>query len=49
MKENSSLKKEIKNKEFQVGELISIVREQTLALPKPKKSFFEMIGLKRKK
>ena len=47
--ENSNLKKEIKNKEFQVGELISIVREQTLALPKPKKSFLEMIGLKRKK
>ena len=47
--ENSNLKKEIKNKEFQVGEWISIVREQTLALPKPKKSFLEMIGLKRKK
>ena len=40
--------KEIKNKEFQVGELISIVREQTLALPKPKKSFLEMIGLKKR-
>ena len=48
LKENTNLKKEIKNKEFQVGELISIVREQTLALPKPKKSFLEMIGLKKR-
>ena len=44
LKENTNLKKEIKSKEFQVGELISIVREQTLALPKPKKSFLEYFG-----
>ena len=48
LKENGNLKVEIKNKEFQVGELISIVRQQTLALPKPKKSFLERIGFRKK-
>ena len=47
-KENGDLKIEIKNKEFQVGELISIVRQQTLALPKPKKTFLERIGFRKK-
>ena len=49
LKENTNLKKEIKSKEFQVGELISIVRDQTLALPKPKKSFLEYFGFKKNK
>jgi hypothetical protein len=48
LKENGDLKIEIKNKEFQVGELISIVRQQTLALPKPKKTFLERIGFRTK-
>jgi hypothetical protein len=48
LKENGDLKIDIKNKEFQVGELISIVRQQTLALPKPKKTFLERIGFRKK-
>ena len=46
--ENIDLKNEIKNKEYQVGELISIVRQQTLALPKPRRSFWDYIRFNKK-
>ena len=46
--ENIDLKNEIKNKEYQLGELISIVRQQTLALPKPRRSFWDYIRFNKK-
>ena len=48
IQENIDLKNEIKNKEYQVGELISIVRQQTLALPKPRRSFWDYIRFNKK-
>ena len=48
IQENTDLKNEIKNKEYQLGELISIVRQQTLALPKPRRSFWEFIRFSKK-
>ena len=48
IQENTDLKNEIKNKEYQLGELISIVRQQTLALPKPRRSFWEFIRFTKK-
>ena len=46
--ENIDLKNEIKNKEYQLGELISIVRQHTLALPKPRRSFWDYIRFNKK-
>ena len=48
IQENIDLKNEIKNKEYQLGELISIVRQQTLALPKPSRSFWDYIRFNKK-
>ena len=48
IQENIDLKNEIKNKEYQLGELISIVRQQTLALPKPRRSFWDYIRFNKK-